>query len=479
MRPALFRVLVMILAAAAVYAGGEAETGRAQAAQDVQGGQILSIGSVDPASYLEDFAFEKSNTSSSPLLVSVDLSKGKIWDKGEDMSVRIGLVANGQSYFRSVSGSLVLFIQNPELARDPRIVGHLRELVSSEHEITFFIFDASSSNLLKVNGAPSLSDALAAVSRGRKSYDSPALLQRILEAVRTALSGNRNHVLWVTDENIIERTADSAFFHFGVSVLGGGNTTFSYLGYGERPDWAKMNENLSQYNGNSYYADDTEAIMKYITDDVGYFARPAVGEVEISIVWSTFVQELSVFYPAEYYPSIPGFLPRIDNNRPRTAHKIGGMNYGETKRYIHYVHIPSRQEIEEKSNRNPIEGSHFKVGTVYARYHVPMTGETVVQQIDMEIEYQTDAHYKPGDENRYVMADTIIQNTPLVLREVANMVNSSRNYLPAIQLVEAQKHALERMRQVRSDPEIDVDIKMLDGYFTLLFGQAKTMKLLQ
>ena len=57
----LFALLIIISNTTFLQAGGQAETGRSQAASEVEQGQLLPVGALDPANYLDDFKIELNN----------------------------------------------------------------------------------------------------------------------------------------------------------------------------------------------------------------------------------------------------------------------------------------------------------------------------------------------------------------------------------------------------------------------------------
>lgn len=59
MKKRLYLTVFVLSIGFVVFAGGEAETGRSQAVDEVAAGQLLPVGAVDPANYLQDFAFRK------------------------------------------------------------------------------------------------------------------------------------------------------------------------------------------------------------------------------------------------------------------------------------------------------------------------------------------------------------------------------------------------------------------------------------
>ena len=479
MRILFISVVIIIMCQFQIFAGGEAESGRSQAIDEVSEGQLLPIGSIDPGNYLEDFVYEKSNNSDQPLEFHVDLLKESIWEKGEDISMRISLATNNEKYFRTVPGTCILYVQNPELLKQDIVRNWLSNKLQGYGSIEFLFFDPEREKLLGIGKKNEIFSLLNTLSDQRKMYSNNVLLQKVLAAIDKESLKDRCRVLWITDENIVEKKKDADFFDFAIKVMGTGNITFSYLGYGEVPDWTLLNSALVENNGNSYYAETEKEVLEKIDKDIVSFSKPAVEKIDIEIVWSTYVNELNNFYPKRYYSGISGFSPASNTNRPRTFHSIGGMNYEEDKRYIHYVKIPSLQFLREISeNRLPSVGNKFKLGSVYLRYYVPMHDREYFEERNIVVEYR-DSGSILKDENRYVFTDTIIQNTPFVIQEISFMVNRRRNYLPAIQLVQTQKKLLEEIQSVRDDDAVAEDIELLDSYYKLLFSQAKTMNMVQ
>ncbi len=481
MKKSVLFIGIILSLSAFLYAGGQAETGRNQASSEVGEGQLLPIGAVDPANYLQDFIFEKSYSPSAPITFDIDLLRDRVWEKGDDISVRIALMSNGEDYFKTVSGSFILYIQNPELFSDPVVKKYLESSLLRIPGLSFFFFDPLTAALIEAADANGLNSAINRLKRQRKQYANNVQLQGLLSAVESKFNGDRVHVLWITDENIIEKSTDASFFNFSMNVLSTGNTTFSYLGYGEVPNWITLNAGLMKHNGNSYFASNGEELCQKIEKDIAFFSKPAIEDITVEIVWSKYVSEQANFYPKEFYPEISGFFPTSNNSRPSVYHRIGGMNYSENKRFIHYVKIPALQTLLDTSEyREPKDESGFKIGTVYVRYFIPMYNKYFYEQKDMRITYSP-AEDITADMDGSVFCDTIIQNTPLVIQEIANLVNRNvnRNYLAAIQLVQIQKNLLLKTSLIRKDDAVGEDVELLDKYYQILFEQAKTMNLLQ
>ncbi len=479
MKKLFWFISVSLLLSVCLYSAGQAETGRNQAATEVSEGQLLPVGAVDPANYLQDFVFEKSYDPAKPVTFTVDLLRDSIWEKGDDISVRISLMSNGENFFTAVSGSFILYFQNPELFSDSVVRNFLENKLLDNSGLSFFFFDPIDTSLVKVTNVIELNSAINQLGMQRKQYENNVELQKLLSSIETKFNGERVHVLWITDENIIEKSTDASFFNFSMNVLSTGNTTFSYLGYGEVPNWVTLNEGLMKHNGNSYYAQNETELCEKIEKDIAYFAKPAVEDITVEIVWSKYVIELANYYPKNFYPEISGFFPTTNNSRPSVYHRIGGMNYSENKRFIHYVKIPALQTLLDNSEyREPKNESGFKVGTVYVRYFIPMYNKYFYQQQDLVIHYSSGADLLE-EMDPYVFCDTVIQNTPLVIQETASLVNRNRNYLAAIQLVQTQKNLLMKADLIRKDEAVSEDIELLDKYYQILFEQAKTMNLLQ
>jgi hypothetical protein len=150
MRLILVSFIFLLLCPFQGFAGGEAESGRGQAIDDVSEGQLLPVGAIDPANYLEDFAFEKSNNSNQPLEFHVDLLKDSIWEKGEAVSMRISLITNNDRYFKTVPGNYIFYVQNPELLKQDIIKNWFRNKLQEYSDIEFLFFDPVNEKFLKI-----------------------------------------------------------------------------------------------------------------------------------------------------------------------------------------------------------------------------------------------------------------------------------------------------------------------------------------
>jgi hypothetical protein len=128
---------------------------------------------------------------------------------------------------------------------------------------------------------------------------------------------------------------------------------------------------------------------------------------------------------------------------------------------------------------NPVDrNGRFLIGTVFVRYTLAATGEIRYTEAPVSLQYTGSFGTSDRSANRYVLADALIQNTPLVLKETAEMVNKSKNHLTAMELVQTQKLLLETIREVRQDKAVDEDIEMLQSTYQLLLDQARTLNLI-
>ena len=246
------------------------------------------------------------------------------------MSIRIALLSNDEAFFHTVPGVFIYF-QNPELLGNITVRNYLDADLLEHESMNFSFFEPIDGTLQSIRNKTELSSAITRLSRQRKQYVNNVELQGLLTAIETKFRNERVHILWITDEDSIEKVTDANFFDFSLNVLSSGNTTFSYLGYGEVPNWITMNTGLMNHNGNSYY--------------------------------------------------------------------------------------------------------------------VPMYDKTFYQQQDLIINYVKDSEIT-DDQNPYVFCDTIIQNIPLIIQEIANLANRYHNYLTSIQLVKVQKNLLHEVNSI-------------------------------
>lgn len=81
-----FSAILVVFVFSQIFAGGQKETGRDQAADTAENGQLISTGMIDSVNYLFDFEIETENDTDLPLKISVDLLKDKIWQSGDSIS---------------------------------------------------------------------------------------------------------------------------------------------------------------------------------------------------------------------------------------------------------------------------------------------------------------------------------------------------------------------------------------------------------
>ena len=477
------RIMSVVLALTAVatmaFAAGEAESGRGNALDDIGEGQLISFDTIDPEAYLGEFAFDRETERGEFLSAWVELEATSVLDGGSLLSLRIALRTAPADQFPAAGGSYVFFFQDPGLLDESTVRRGVAQLIDENPTLDFLLYDPDEQSLLAANDGTAFQRLAQTLSGSQKRYDNQRILHELLDTASEDLAGERRHVIWVTDENIVETSQDARMFSFSVNLLGGADISFSYLGYGEVPSWQILNNALGVNNGNSYFADDSEEIVAKIGDDIGYFAVPAVKDVSISLTWSSHVSPMATYYPPRYYRSVSGFSPRFNNGRPTTGHYRGGMNYDEIARFVHYVRVPPILAMTELGDVNPVDRrGRYQIGMVSVWYTIEATGERQYQEIPIAIQYTDSLETEVASRNDYVLADTIIQNTPLVLREVAWLINNQRNYLTSLELLQAQTLLLADIRSVRDDPAIDEDIEMLNATYDLLFQQARTLNLI-
>ena len=124
-----------------------------------------------------------------------------------------------------------------------------------------------------------------------------------------------------------------------------------------------------------------------------------------------------------------------------------------------------------------LEDGKYKIAEVYVDYFVPMFNKRYYYQEDLYITY-VDSTEMSEEMNKYVYADTIIQNTPFVILEIAELSKTSSKYLIAIQLVNKQRTLLQEVLKIRPDKAIEQDIELLSKYYQILYEQAKVMNLI-
>jgi hypothetical protein len=478
-------MLAQLLLPAAVLAGGQAETGRSTATEAIDQGQLLPVGSFDIANYLGDFATSHEYTGPGYLDIQLRPLHYDIWESGETIPLQISLVAAPAERFDPVPGTYIIYIQNPEILANPATVESIQASLDKYPRLHKSIIDIRSGELLDISQPGTGFKAIAGrLRQGGKLYENNIAMQRILKAL--GRDSGRRHLMWISDADPVLKSSDRVLFSFVVELLGGNNISFSYLGHGEIPNWPVLNASIMGQNGNSWFARDLTALLEHLDTDLGFFARPAVERVHIDIAWSPLVERLPRWYPEALYGRISNFRPVISQDRPAASHYLGGMNYSEHKRFMHYCSIPSlpilrsseegRQALADSTSDSP----GLTIATVYVSYNISGNPQRIHLQQDLTIRYR-DGQYlneHPRKENE-VLLDAVIQNTPLVLLEASNMANTTRNLLGALQLLQAQRNLLNRLQSIRPEPALVNDLAMLEKYYDLVYNQARILNLLQ
>ena len=471
-----FTAILIVFVFSQIFAGGQKETGRDQAADTAENGQLISTGMIDSVNYLFDFEIETENDTDLPLKISVDLLKDKIWQSGDSISFRIALQTNTKEYFnKAVNGNFIIYVENPELWKNEEFTSYICSLPRNYSNLKFYTFDVVDQDITHVT-ADSIKYEIFDLKYRKKNYNHSLAFQKLLESLEKNQISERTHILWITDENIVETTSDANFFSFATNVMSSVDTTFSYLGYGETPNWTLLNTNLVELNGNTFFAEDVPEIIQKISDAVLYFAYPAVEDININIVLNDDTYLQNTFYPKSIYGTIKNFSPSKHNGIKKT-HYLGGMNYDETNRFIHYISIPEYMELTNTMFMPTLEDGKYKIAEVYVDYFVPMFNKRYYYQEDLYITY-VDSTEMSEEMNKYVYADTIIQNTPFVILEIAELSKTSSKYLIAIQLVNKQRTLLQEVLKIRPDKAIEQDIELLSKYYQILYEQAKVMNLI-
>ena len=459
------------------FAGGQKETGRDQASATAENGQLISTGMIDSVNYLFDFEIETTNDTDLPLKVSVDLLKDQIWELGELISFRIALQSNSKEYFnKEVSGNYIIYVQNPELWNKTNFKNFVISLPKKYPNLNFYTFDFSTYSI-NLATEKTIEYQIQYQQNKNKNYNNSLAFQKILESLEKNNIKDRTQVIWITDENIVETTSDAKFFSFATNVMGSVDTTFSYLGYGETPNWTLLNTDLVDLNGNTYFADDEEEIIEKLDNDILYFTFPAIEDINIEVKTETGTYIKNYFYPKSIYGTIKDFSA-TKHNGGETSHYLGGMNYDETNRFIQYVSLPRLTYLKQIEYMPNLEDNRYKFGEVYVDYYVPMLDKRFYHKEDLYITY-VKAEEMNEEMNKYVYADTIIQNTPFVIMEIAELSKYSSKYLIAIQLVNKQRALLEEILEIRPDKAVEQDIELLKQYYEILYKQAKVLNLIQ
>jgi len=476
-------ILIILLIPFTIFAGGQAQSGRDTNTDTVEGGQFLSPSMVDAYEYINDYIFPYEINRTEDLSVFVKLEKRQVLSIGDNFNLLIGLKVNEQNYFRRNEGNFILFIHNPGILLQPEwrnsITTALQRIRQAQQSNAILgIFDSTKNEIIEIPDNNSIANALNQILNTRKVFTIDTILDQSFKCMEAINNDYSTRFLWMTDSDLLRsnNTArEQEYFDFLIKLQSQNNISFSYLGYGEVPDWAIMNQSLKNVRGNTYFINSAEELETEIWGDYDRFVYPAIENIKLNLSLMPWITENRFDYRNEWYP-VTNFTPVNTNYTHTRSNNIKNMDADDHRIFQYYLRIGA--EIATASNQYYREISSnriVQIGLVSVEYYSYVEGKTIYRIFPLQVIYTDDYDSYLNQIDQSVKKYTILQNTAFILKELSNLVNQ-RKYYTAILLVDSQIKLLKNLLEEDQNDVISGDIETLTKNKTLLMEQARSLQ---
>jgi hypothetical protein len=475
-------ILFFIFIPFTVFAGGQKESGRDTNIDTIEGGQFVNPAMVDAYEYINDYDFPYDINPKDDLSVFVKLEKGQVLSIGDNFNLLIGLKINKQSYFRRNEGNFILFIHDPNILLQTEwknsITAVLRKILQvKQSDAVLGIFNSATNKIIDIPDNSAITNALNQIQSARKVFAVDTILDQSFKCMEAIDNNYNTRFFWMTDSDLLRSNnaaREREYFDFLMKLQSQNNISFSYLGYGEIPNWATMNQSLKNAGGNSYYVNSIEELEEKIWNDYDRFVFPTIENIKVDVSLMPWITETRYDYRDEWYPV--NFTP-VNNNYTHTmSNRIKNMDADEHRIFLYYLKIDAENITAADLYYRTISSDKIApVGFVSVEYYSHTERKTKYGVFPLRVTYTDDydsysVHIDPS-----VRKYTILQNTAFILKELSNLVNR-RQYYTAILLVDSQIKLLESFLKEKPDNEISGDIETLTRNRTLLMEQAKSLQ---
>jgi hypothetical protein len=252
------------------------------------------------------------------------------------------------------------------------------------------------------------------------------------------------------------------------------NISFSYLGYGEVPDWATMNRSLKNVGGNSYFIQTSQELEATLWGDYDRFVYPTIENIKMNISLMPWITESRYDYRSEWYP-VTNFKPTAAYYTHTTMNEIKNMDSGDHKIFLYYLKINAINKVmTDLYFRTIYANGVVPVGFCSVEYYSYNDGKTKYKIFPLEVKYTENYDEYKTYLDQSVSEYTVLQNTGFILKELSQLVNS-RQYYAAILLIDSQIKTLAKYQREEVSAKIAEDIALLTRNKNLLMEQAKSL----
>jgi hypothetical protein len=253
------------------------------------------------------------------------------------------------------------------------------------------------------------------------------------------------------------------------------NISFSYIGYGEVPDWSTMNQSLKNVGGNSYFIEDNRSLETELWEDYDRFVFPTIENIKVNVSLMPWITETRNDFRKAWYP-VNNFKPTNNYYTHTQTNEIKNMDAGEHKIFLYYLNVTSENKLANNQYFRDVyfDNKTIPVGFCSVEYYSYAQGKTVYRTLPLEIKYTEDYADYDRNTDKSVQKYTVLQNTGFILKELSQLVNS-RQYYTAILLIDGQIKLLEKYQKETFDEKIADDIDVLNKNKELLTQQARSL----
>jgi hypothetical protein len=464
------------------FAGGKTDSGRDSSLNTIEAGKFVDPGAVDAYAYINDYAFPYEINKNDDLSIFVKLEKERILTIGDKFNLFIGLHVNNKDYFKRNEGNYIVFIHNPEILLRTEwknsiisALGKIRQ--AQKTNAVLGIFNPADKKIINISNVNSIQTVLNKIQTTKKIYNMDTLLDQSFKNMNEIKNNYSTRFLWITDSDLLKSnnsTREWQYFNYLMKLQSQNKISFSYLGYGETPNWALMNQALKNVGGNSYYINSNQELEEKIWDDYDRFVYPTIENIKINVSLMPWVMETRFDYRAEWYP-VTNFMPTASYYTHTLNNEIKNMDSGEHKIYLYYLNMNAINKTESDLYYRTIsKDGNAPVGFCSVQYYSYNTGKTIYKTFPLQAKYTENYDEYTAYINKDVSKYSILQNTSFILKELGNLVNRG-DYYTAILLVDRQIDILRGYFAEKPDSAIEKDIETLNKNKELLMEQAKSL----
>jgi hypothetical protein len=412
----------------------------------------------------------------------VKLEKNRILSIGDNFNLLLGLRVNEKEYFKRHEGNYIIFIHNPAiLLRNEwkaSITAVLQKIRQAQQTGALLgIFSPATNEIFSIPTVEAIPRVLNQVQSTRKVYTMDTILDQSFKCMDGIENEFSTRFVWITDSDVLKSnnsTREREYFDFLMKLQSQNNISFSYLGYGEVPDWATMNRSLKNVGGNSYFIQTSEELETTLWGDYDRFVYPTIENIKINISLMPWITESRYDYRSEWYP-VTNFKPTNAYYTHTALNEIKNMDSGDHKIFLYYLKINAINKVmADLYFRTIYANGVVPVGFCSVEYYSYNDGKTKYKTFPLEVKYTENYDEYTTYLDQSVSEYTVLQNTGFILKELSQLVNS-RQYYTAILLVDSQIKTLEKYQREKASDKRAEDIKLLTQNKNLLMEQAKSL----